>query len=66
MIDLNIGRIFARWEKLLFPTTPLELRPAVQSTAGTAADSVRAVLDGRRLPIRIDPFTGFESPPGRF
>ena len=65
MADLNIARIFVSLERLLFPTTPSELRPAVQSTAETA-DSMRAVLDGRRLPIRVDPFTRFESPRGRF
>ena len=65
MNDLNIARIFASLERLIFPMTPLELGPAVQSSAGTV-DSVRAVLDGRRLPVRVDPFTGFESPPARF
>ena len=61
----NIARILARWERLLFPTTPRDARPVVESP-GSDVDSVGDVLDGRELPLRVDPFTGFESPPGRF
>ena len=66
MTGPNIIRILARCESLLFPTKPLETRPAVESTGAMAADSVIAVLQGRRLSARLEPFTGFASPPGRF
>ncbi len=62
----NIARILAKCESFLFPTMPLETRPAVESTGAMAADSVIAVLAGRRLGARLEPFTGFASPPGRF
>jgi hypothetical protein len=66
MTVTNIVRILARCESLLFPTTSLETRPAVESTDATVSDSVIAVLAGRRLGTRLEPFTGFASPPGRF
>ena len=62
----NITRIFAKCESVLFPTKPLETGPAVRSTGAMAADSVVAVLAGRRLGARLEPFMGFGSPPGRF
>jgi len=66
MTVTNITRILARCESLLFPTKPLETRPADESTGAMVADSVIAVLAGRRLGARLEPFTGFASPPGRF
>ena len=59
-------RILARCERLLFPTQPRETRPAVESTGALVGDSVIAVLAGRALGTRLEPFTGFASPPGRF
>jgi hypothetical protein len=58
----NIARIIARCESVLFPRRPLETAPG---TAWINADSARAVLDGRRFRPRLEPFTGFVSPPGR-
>jgi hypothetical protein len=62
----NIARIIARCERVLFPTKPLETRPDAKSTVCEDADPVEAMPDGRGLPIQGDPFTGFNSPPGRF
>ena len=66
MTVTNIIRILARCESLLFPTKQLETRPEVECTGAMVADSVIAVLAGRRLGARLEPFTGFASPPGRF
>ena len=62
MTGPNIVRILSKGKNLLFPTKPLKTRPAAESTA----DSVIAVLAGRRLGARLEPFRGFASPPGRF
>jgi hypothetical protein len=55
------ARIVNRLETLLFPTTVQEL-----SAPEPLADLITAVLNGRRLTARLDPFTGFGSPPNRF
>lgn len=56
-----IVRIVNRLETALFPTTiPEPFAPEPH------ADQVRAVLNGRQLTPRLDPFTGFGSPPHRF
>ena len=61
----NIARTLARWESALFPTAPVEICSVDGSKVATA-ESVRAVLDGRPLMTRLEPFIGFASPPGRF
>ena len=60
-----IARFLARCESLLFPRNALETR-TVDTAVGAVTDPLVAVLEGRELPDRGEPFTGFASPPGRF
>jgi hypothetical protein len=62
MASPNIGRVLRNLENFLFPGTPLEDHPDLT----IRMEQVIGILERRRLIAQAEPFTGFNSPPGRF
>lgn len=61
----KLERFLATCERFLFSTETLETLPGLVAR-GLDIEAAKSVLRGRQLARRIEPFTGFASPPGRF